>query len=1267
MVRFCTYNARGLGDYQKRKKIFLLLKEKKLDIALIQESHGVDESMKLWRTQWGGELIYANATSNSKGILILFRRNLSYSIAHSICDPQGRYVITEIDFGEMSIVLCSLYAPNIDTPSFFVHLSQEIENLQNKQVIIGGDFNFAIDPTLDRKFSQHNNDKARDAFMAYADYAELSDVWRVFNRDVKQFSCCRPDSASGIGNKFSRLDMFFVSDALINRVVSCQMVPGFCSDHSFVIMEMDLASSTKGPGYWKFNASFLYDKKFLEAANAILDEAILKPNYSPENRWDMVKGSFIQFSKQYGIDKAKERKLNFDQVEESCYRLKIMVEELPYASSELQEQLEVALHKRDKLLQEKLNGIIVRSRIKYYEEGERSSKYFFSLEKHNSQLKTMHKIRNQKGQIISDPKKVVSEQANFYRKLYTSNKNVNFNLVNETERKLSLDQKIKMDKDLTIEELANAVKVMPNNKAPGLDGLIIEVYKVFWCKLGSLYCDALCALKDKGKLSLAFRRGLITLIPKKNRDLMELGNWRPLTMLTCEYKILAKTLALRLQNVLPELIHPDQTGYMKGRNIADNIRKTMEVICYTKKQNIPAIIVNLDFYKCFDVIEHQSVFRTLEYFGFGSGFIEWLKLLFVDFELCTQNNGWFSEFFPSLRSVHQGCPIAGFLQICCAQVLHDLLTNNTAIKGITVHELELLLAQFADDTTLFLTYDPICFQQVVATLDIVQRNIGFVINYDKTNVYRIGSLLNTNARFYTTHQLNWTNDPIELLGVTIPLSLESQLLLQLNYAPTVKKACQTLKQWSMRAFSLMGRVLIVNSLISSLFVYRMQVLPAMSDSLLKQLNVEISKYVWNNKRPKIAWDVLISDKSQGGLHLVDMHKRQYALKVQWIFCLENNPLWRNIVYSYISVPVHDFFFKCNFDYKHISCVFQKDIAQFWKDVILAWCKFNFVEITNFKMHTNSILWCNSCILIDNKPVVWPKAFRAGLMYVGQLFDEAFNFNTYAQFTQNFGNCISWLQYRQLCSAVQTRCTQEIPDTVDNYALYAYDRLSLLGKVTQVVYSLLIDNENALEKRKTRWNTKFSIELTNKEFLRVIKSIYSITISTKLRDFQYRLLTGILVTNRLLFLWKILPSQQCTLCKEANSIEDEIHLFCHCVKACKMWDALKNYIAQNNCSDQSLQLDWSPKNIIFSTVHPNPTNAINLLVTIVKKYIYSSRCLNTIPSPVLIEDQVEQIFLTETRIATRKNKLRLHAKKWSSLKRVDIPERDDFVLQYISDM
>ena len=108
----------------------------------------------------------------------------------------------------------------------------------------------------------------------------------------------------------------------------------------------------------------------------------------------------------------------------------------------------------------------------------------------------------------------------------------------------------------------------------------------------------------KGELSTSQRQAVITVLDKgKDRSLIE--NWRPISLLIVDYKIISKTTANRLEVVLPKLIHHNQVDFVTGRNIAENLRAISDIFDYTKDFNIPGILISVDFHKAFDSSEHQ--------------------------------------------------------------------------------------------------------------------------------------------------------------------------------------------------------------------------------------------------------------------------------------------------------------------------------------------------------------------------------------------------------------------------------------------------------------------------------------------------------------------------------------------------------------------------------------------------------------------------------------------------------------------------------------
>jgi hypothetical protein len=183
----------------------------------------------------------------------------------------------------------------------------------------------------------------------------------------------------------------------------------------------------------------------------------------------------------------------------------------------------------------------------------------------------------------------------YCEELYTETNKINKNEIDKVT-KYFMDQpnipglqdedKATIDTEITIDELSKAIKELPNNKTPGLDGITAEFYKFFWSKIKELVYDSWKYCIEDGKMSQDQRRGILTLIPKKNKTLRELKNWRPVTLLNCDYKIFAKSMATRLQSVLDDIISTDQSGCIKGRSTFTNIRSTIDIIntCNERKK-----------------------------------------------------------------------------------------------------------------------------------------------------------------------------------------------------------------------------------------------------------------------------------------------------------------------------------------------------------------------------------------------------------------------------------------------------------------------------------------------------------------------------------------------------------------------------------------------------------------------------------------------------------------------------------------------------------
>ncbi len=182
------------------------------------------------------------------------------------------------------------------------------------------------------------------------------------------------------------------------------------------------------------------------------------------------------------------------------------------------------------------------------------------------------------------------------------------------------------EEPFNIEDLFNVVKRMPKNKSPGPDGLPFEFFKVFWDSIKFLLYDALIECLNNGELAESMKQGLICLIPKPNKDSSLLDNWRPITLLNSDYKILASVYAEKIKHCLANIISNTQSGFLKGRHISNNIRLIIDILDYSEFINKEALILFIDFYKAFDTVEHFFIFEALSKFGFGRSFINAILL-----------------------------------------------------------------------------------------------------------------------------------------------------------------------------------------------------------------------------------------------------------------------------------------------------------------------------------------------------------------------------------------------------------------------------------------------------------------------------------------------------------------------------------------------------------------------------------------------------------------------------------------------------------------
>ena len=257
------------------------------------------------------------------------------------------------------------------------------------------------------------------------------------------------------------------------------------------------------------------------------------------------------------------------------------------------------------------------------------------MEKRNNVKKHIRKL-HVSGVIATDPYQILEEQKRFYDSLYESQ----FNDINSkiSETFLS-EQKQTCESEISFEELESVLNSFQNNKSPGNDGLPIAFYKTCWNLISESFMEYVHESFKYGEMSNSQRKAVITLMEKQGKDRTVIENWRPISLINVDAKIISKVIAVRVKSVLPNIIHHNQTGYVKDRYIGETVRLIFDIMEFDDNENIPGILIFIDFKKAFDTVEWHYLFDCLKAFNFGPDLINWIKTFYHNIESCIISNG----------------------------------------------------------------------------------------------------------------------------------------------------------------------------------------------------------------------------------------------------------------------------------------------------------------------------------------------------------------------------------------------------------------------------------------------------------------------------------------------------------------------------------------------------------------------------------------------------------------------------------------------------
>lgn len=525
---------------------------------------------------------------------------------------------------------------------------------------------------------------------------------------------------------------------------------------------------------------------------------------------------------------------------------------------------------------------------------------------------------------------------------------------------------------------------------------------------------------------------------------------------------------------------------------------------------------------------------------------------------------------------------------------------------------------------------------------------GLSINYDKTEILRLGSLQYSDAKLNTLKPMSWTNDTIKILGVNAHPNVDYAS--ESSYDSLLLNMAQTLNSWSNRSLSLIGKVLICNTLVTSQMVYKMLALKTPTESFFVRAKKLILDFLWGKKgKPKMKYDKLIQDHQFGGLKLIDIKQKFYSLKTIWVKkILTANPETNWVKVAYSRLPIKN-------DLLWFVNISPKDIRRFygssmWIDVWHAWAGFNFSCPETIPEILDQPIFLNSFIKRNNSLVVHEGLLQLGVKYIRNLFDDnEKRFLTYQEFCGLTGgaNHVDFVTYNGIIHAIPKKWKNKIrgeADPRDFDFRTPIVRLVEAAQPSSTFYRWKRNQLDTLDSVYRVWAVDLNMEPAELEqsWNRVCMAAIKTSICPKLRFFQYRLTHRKLTTNYLRSKYDASASPLCIFCNYHN--ETVSHMLWHCPKVQSFWKNLFKWL-KYTCKIDLLK-DIDAYQLLLNMYKGKHGQLINTILLITKQYIYRTKCQKGNLNLMSLITQICHYQKIEAEIAKDKNISPKHERKWA---------------------
>ena len=686
------------------------------------------------------------------------------------------------------------------------------------------------------------------------------------------------------GNMFSKIDHIFVTHDLLVSTTKYDTIWDLVkSDHAAIQISINLdCKSNRGRSYPKLSLIDLKGDGVVGEIKAEICKAIedFPPHWNPHLKLDYLK--LVIRTKILEIRAVNKKNRESVQVLRDNVTY---LNSLPFLNSQQATEFANArseLHKAEESEDERLR---LAASIKWREQGERSDNFFLNSINVNRASSMLDYLNTPAGQ-VNNMSDILNYAKELYVNLYDKHPTDNIDNFYQHCPSLSNAAHLEISQPLTINNLKEALKSCKDS-TPGLDGIPYSYYKILGNEFLPLILDAWEFSNETGSLPQSQTTSIISLIPKAGKDKHEIKNWRPISISSCDLKIITKAYSLKVGSHLGEIISDSQTGYVPGRDINFNSRILRLALYFCNSSNLDYSIMSLDAQKAYNSVDHVYISNTLKEYGFPENFISAVNVLHNNLQAQVQVNGCLSNPFSIRRGVKQGDALSCALFIIAIDPLIRNIEINQNIPALSLSaNCNIKTLAYADDIAIISKNSNDAFNNIFAEYGRLTKTSGHTLNADKTEILNLSNSEKQSSRAsYLNNELT-LNHKHEITICGNCISLDSSRCYETNITNKITKLRKQLNVWKGRQLSINGKMIIIKTFAISQLIFS-SLFQVISAKDIRKIELLCYNFLWNGP-DRIKRVYLQSGQDEGGINGINIESFFNAIAVRKFLKSYNN-------------------------------------------------------------------------------------------------------------------------------------------------------------------------------------------------------------------------------------------------------------------------------------------------------------------------------------------------------------------------------------------